>query len=35
MSTLDPGAMMPQIGRSTIGAEGAALIRTWIAGLEE
>ena len=35
MSTLDPGAMMPEIGRSTIDAEGAALIRTWIAGLEE
>ena len=34
MVSLDPGAMMPELGRSLVDAEGAALIRAWIAGLE-
>ncbi len=35
MVSLDPGAMMPEIGRSMVDAEGAEVIRAWIAGLEE
>lgn len=34
MQSLDPGAMMPEIGRSMVHDEGVALIRAWIAGLE-
>lgn len=34
MTSTDPGAMMPEIGRSVVHLEGVDLIRTWIAGLE-
>jgi uncharacterized repeat protein (TIGR03806 family) len=34
MMSTDPGAMMPEIGRSVMDPEGAELIRQWIAGLE-
>ena len=30
MDSLDPGAMMPEVGRATVHAEGVALIRDWI-----
>ncbi|MCB1647666.1 MAG: hypothetical protein KDI36_19545, partial [Pseudomonadales bacterium] len=30
----DPAAMMPEIGRSLVHQEGAALIRRWVASLE-
>jgi uncharacterized repeat protein (TIGR03806 family) len=35
MLSLDPGAMMPEIGRSMVDEDGVALIRAWIAGLED
>lgn len=31
MDSLDPGAMMPEVGRSTVHKEGVALVRDWIA----
>jgi uncharacterized repeat protein (TIGR03806 family) len=31
MNSLDPGAMMPEVGRSTVHEEGVTLIRDWIA----
>ncbi|MDI9237514.1 SO2930 family diheme c-type cytochrome [Lysobacter sp. LF1] len=31
MNSLDPGAMMPELGRSTVHEEGVSLIRDWIA----
>ncbi|MCW8195206.1 hypothetical protein F6455_10445 [Proteobacteria bacterium 005FR1] len=34
MASRDPGAMMPELGRSLVHEEGVALIRTWISGLE-
>ena len=34
MVSLDPGAMMPELGRSMVDAEGVELVRAWIAGLE-
>ena len=34
MDHRDPGVMMPELGRSLIHAEGVALIRDWIAGIE-
>lgn len=30
MDSLDPGAMMPEVGRATVHAEGVGLIRDWI-----
>ena len=30
MDSLDPGAMMPEVGRGTVHEEGVALIRDWI-----
>ena len=33
MQSLDPGAMMPELGRSMVHDEGVALIAEWIAGL--
>ena len=30
MSSLDPGAMMPEVGRATVHAEGVALVSDWI-----
>ncbi len=33
METLDPGAMMPELGRKLIHEEGVALIREWIANM--
>ncbi len=30
MDSLDPGAMMPELGRSTVHEEGVALVRDWI-----
>jgi uncharacterized repeat protein (TIGR03806 family) len=34
MESPDPGVMMPELGRTTIDAEGVALIRRWIAGMK-
>lgn len=34
MASRDPGAMMPELGRSLVHEEGLALIRDWISGLE-
>lgn len=34
MTSTDPGAMMPEIGRSVVHLEGVDLIRAWIAGLK-
>lgn len=34
MDSTDPGVMMPELGRSTIHREGVALIREWIANME-
>lgn len=34
MISTDPGAMMPELGRSVVHLEGADLIRAWINGLE-
>lgn len=34
LETNDPGAMMPETGRSLTHAEGVALIKAWIAGLK-
>ncbi|MEM6723544.1 MAG: SO2930 family diheme c-type cytochrome [Bacteroidota bacterium] len=34
MQSLDPGAMMPELGRRTIHEEGIKLIEEWIASLE-
>ena len=31
MSSLDPGAMMPEVGRATVHEEGVAVVRDWIA----
>ena len=31
LGSMDPGAMMPELGRSLVHAEGLALIRAWIA----
>jgi hypothetical protein len=31
LESLDPGIMMPELGRSTVHKEGAALLRQWIA----
>ena len=30
MDSLDPGAMMPEVGRATVDEEGVALVRDWI-----
>jgi hypothetical protein len=30
MASLDPGAMMPEVGRATVHEEGVALVRDWI-----
>ena len=35
MNSTDPGIMMPELGRSTIHHEGVALIREWIAAMED
>lgn len=34
LTSTDPGAMMPEIGRSMVHLEGADLIRAWIKGLD-
>lgn len=34
MASLDPGAMMPELGRSLVHEEGVDLIGDWIAGME-
>ncbi|PHR92805.1 MAG: hypothetical protein COA69_05610 [Robiginitomaculum sp.] len=34
MNSIDPGIMMPELGRSTIHAEGVALINAWITQLD-
>jgi uncharacterized repeat protein (TIGR03806 family) len=34
MASRDPGAMMPELGRSLVHEEGLALVRDWITGLE-
>ncbi len=34
LESLDPSAMMPELGRSTAHAEGVELVRRWIASLE-
>jgi hypothetical protein len=33
MQSLDPGMMMPQLGRTSYHAEGVALIEAWIRSL--
>ena len=33
MASLDPGVMMPELGRQSVDARGLALIREWIAGM--
>ena len=33
MGSVDPGVMMPELGRSVVHAEGVALIRDWIADM--
>jgi hypothetical protein len=33
MQTRDPGAMMPEVGRSLVHAEGVDLVSTWIGSL--
>ena len=33
LSSLDPGAMMPELGRSLVHEEGLALVRAWIAAM--
>lgn len=35
MNSLDPGAMMPELGRSTVHTEGVKLIEEWIAAMDE
>ncbi len=35
MESTDPGAMMPELGRKLVHREGVALIRSWIAAMEE
>lgn len=35
MSSLNPGAMMPELGRSTVHTQGVELISNWIAQMEE
>ena len=34
MDSIDPGIIMPELGRVTIHTEGLDLIRRWIAGLD-
>ncbi len=34
MESLDPGVMMPELGRQTRDAEGVALVRAWIARMD-
>lgn len=34
MESVDPGAMMPEVGRKTVHTEGVALVREWILGLK-
>lgn len=34
MASRDPGAMMPELGRSLVHDEGLALVRNWISGLD-
>jgi uncharacterized repeat protein (TIGR03806 family) len=34
MESLDPGVMMPELGRQTVDARAIALMREWIAGME-
>jgi uncharacterized repeat protein (TIGR03806 family) len=34
IASTDPGAMMPELGRTTVHEEGVALIREWIASLQ-
>ena len=33
LSSVDPGAMMPELGRSLVHEEGLALVRSWIAAM--
>jgi hypothetical protein len=35
MESLDPGVMMPELGRQTIDARGVGLIRDWIAAMDD
>lgn len=35
MESLDPGIMMPELGRQRIDAQGVALIREWIAAMDQ
>jgi hypothetical protein len=34
MTSIDPGTMMPELGRSLVHDEGVALIADWISGME-
>ncbi|MDF7777395.1 hypothetical protein P1X14_19215, partial [Sphingomonas sp. AOB5] len=33
LESTDPGIAMPELGRATVHAEGAALLREWIDGM--
>lgn len=35
MESLDPGVMMPELGRQRVDAAGVALVREWIAAMDE
>lgn len=35
MESVDPGVMMPELGRTTVHSEGAALVRRWIAAMDD
>lgn len=35
MESTDPGVMMPELGRTLVHAEGVALVREWIAAMDE
>jgi hypothetical protein len=35
MNSTDPGVMMPELGRTLVDERGVALMREWIAGMED
>ena len=35
LNSLEPGISMPEVGRTTVHAEGVALLREWIAEMDE
>jgi hypothetical protein len=34
MESVDPSIMMPELGRSTVHAEGVEVLRRWVASLQ-